>query len=353
MFAFLLLTVVLSACRGQAAASWPGITVDGETAYMAYNQYVYAVDLNSGSLDWRFPEEKPESNTTFFARPALTPEGNIIVGSFTQGGAPAKLYSLDAQGRQQWVFDQAKFHYIAQPLITEDSIFAPNADGNLYALNFNGSLRWQFSTERALWASPTANEDCDCIFVASMDHSLYSLDAKTGNEIWKTPDLGGALAAPPTFGTDGNIFIGTSGNQMLALDAKTGNTRWSFDSEGWIWSEAAMENGTIYFGDLKGYFYALEAETGREIWRIQTDGAILSKPLVLGDRIFYTTDTQTVYAIDLNGASLWERETDAKVYAPVVSAGDFIVVATTNSEKPLIAYNENGDLKWSLSLAEE
>jgi eukaryotic-like serine/threonine-protein kinase len=346
-FALLILAASLSACGGQTFASWPGFTVNQETAYLAFNQYVYAVSIPNGEFLWRFPAE-PERNVSFYAPPALTPEGSLIVGSFSQGGPEAKLYSLDAAtGSQQWVFEEASFHYIAKPLVTTNGIYAPNADGTLYALNFNGSLRWKFTTERSLWASPATNETCDCIYVASMDHKLYALDAQTGALDWETQDLGGALAASPVFGDDGVIFIGTSGSQMLALDAESGQQLWAYDSEGWIWSDAAYHQNVLYFGDLDGYLYALDAQSGSERWKIQADGAILSKPLIWNERLFYTTEMTNIYALNLDGTPVWQRETSAKVYGAVVASGDTLIVATTDSENPLIAYNEDGGTKWT------
>ena len=41
------LSLLISGCRGSGfiAGSWPGITVDGDTAYIAYNQAIYSIDL--------------------------------------------------------------------------------------------------------------------------------------------------------------------------------------------------------------------------------------------------------------------------------------------------------------------
>ena len=52
-----LLALALSACASVGPASWPGITVneDGSTAYIANNQYVYAVQAANGTEVWRFP----------------------------------------------------------------------------------------------------------------------------------------------------------------------------------------------------------------------------------------------------------------------------------------------------------
>ena len=44
---FVLLSLAVTGCRGSGtvATGWPGITVDGDTAYIAYNQSIYMIDL--------------------------------------------------------------------------------------------------------------------------------------------------------------------------------------------------------------------------------------------------------------------------------------------------------------------
>lgn len=347
----MLSVILLSACSGgQAVVSWPGLTTDGKVAYLAFNQFVYAIDLSNGQQIWRFPADKAISNLSFYAPPVLISDNQILVGSFAQNGAKPRLYNLDAAtGQQNWVFEGASNHFIASPLIANDNIYAANADGNVYALNMNGTERWKFSTKRSIWASPATNEACDCIYVASMDHSLYALDAQTGSQRWKSPDLGGALASAPAY-KDGVLFQGTSDKQMLAIDAGTGKTIWSFETAGWVWSGAAIEDGNLYFGDLEGNLYAVDVQTGKQVWTVKADGAILSKPLVYKDLIYYTTETAHIYAVDKAGKPQWQQETSGKVYAPVLAAGDLILVTQTDVNNPLIAYNQEGSLKWTFSL---
>ena len=353
LFLLLALASLLSACSGSAAAgSWPGLTAGQDRAYLAFNQFVYAIDLNTGTQIWRFPAEKAESNITFFAPPTLTTDGKVLVGSYSQGGKKPILYSLDAEtGQVLNQFDGAKNNYISSSLVTDGGIYAPNADHNLYALDNNLNLRWQFSTERAIWASPISNTNCECVYIASMDHHLYAVDAKTGTLRWSSDDLGGALVAPPTFDDQGKLYLGTSDKQMIALDTQNGNQIWVYNTPGWIWSGASLQDGILYFGDLEGNLIALDSATGTEKWTVKADGAIVSQPLAYNDQIYYSTENANVYAVDLNGAPTWRQETNAKVYAPVVASNDLILVAMSDKDIPLVAYDLDGRLKWSFSLA--
>ncbi len=92
----IVLTISLSACTGgQALASgWPGIAADNETAYVAFNTHIYAVNLTNGLELWRYPQEA-DNNITFYAAPSLTEDGQVIAGGYDN-----ILYSLDAKTGQ-------------------------------------------------------------------------------------------------------------------------------------------------------------------------------------------------------------------------------------------------------------
>ncbi len=116
----LVIASLLSACAGVVLPSgFPGVSSDQKTAYLAFNQYVYAVDLSNGTQIWRYPD-KGSSSITFFASPALTPDGQLIVGGYNN-----ILYSLDPVSKaEKWQF-AAKDRFVGSALVTPQGIFAP------------------------------------------------------------------------------------------------------------------------------------------------------------------------------------------------------------------------------------
>jgi outer membrane protein assembly factor BamB len=354
-FFLILAAAVLSACAGGAyqASSWPGLTVSQGTGFLADNSFVYAINLENGSQKWKFPADKAEKNMFFFAAPGLTEDGQLIVGGYDH-----VLYSLNVNnGNLLWSFTGADDRYIASPLITAGSIFAPNANGKVYALDLKGNLKWSFDTGKSIWAQPATNENCDCLFISSMDHHLYALEAETGSLIWKSPDLGAAIVSSPTFGEDGVIFVGTFGDEMLALDAKTGAILWRAPATGWVWSSPAFQNGTLYFGDIKGSFFALDT-AGNPTWApIKADGTITGKPLIKDELVYFGTENGTVYSVsaegsatpvaNLNSLVLNEKTVEGKIHAPILSSNGLLLVTPSQSESLLVALTSSGSLKWS------
>jgi len=349
-FILILTAIFLAGCSGGTlATSWPGLLVDKNTGYLADNTFVYAVNLDNGSLKWKYPPDKGNNKISFFAPPVMTVDGTQLI----VGGYDHVLYSLDPNnGTVLWTFPLtggtgAKDRYIASPLVTAQGIFAPNADGYLYALDLKGNQLWPpFQTPQPLWAQPATDAKCQCLYIASMDHHMYAIDATSGSQIWKSPELGAAVVAAPTIGEDGTIFVGTFGKEMLALDSATGNIKWRLSTTDWVWSSAAQQDGSIFFGDLKGTFYSLTT-SGKQNWSKQVDGLIVGTPLVADNLVFFATETGTVYATDYQGNPSWNTTVNGKIYSPVLTNGDTIYVTPSEGDALLVALTTTGTPKWS------
>jgi len=344
------LAMLTGACTGNAvtvASGWAGVATDEDTAYLAFNNHVHAINLDSGVERWRFPAEA-DAKITFYAAPALTDDGQLIVGGYDN-----VLYSLStATGQVNWKFEGAEGRFVGSVLVAGETIYAPNANHRLYALGLDGKMAWAtpFETGEPLWAQPVADPACDCIYLTSMDHKIYAVNAQTGRQIWATPDLGGAIVGTPALGEDGRLYAGTFASEMLALDAGTGEILWRFATQKWAWASPAIEGETLYFGDLSGTFYALDRQTGQVLWQLQPGGAIVGKPLVYESGIYFTTETGSLLSVTPEGATRWNLPFDLDLHAGPVAAGETILVASSDSEKLLIAVDSNGVQKWSFGI---
>lgn len=329
------------------ASGWAGIAVDDDTAYVAFNSYVLAINLNNGTQQWRFPTEA-DAKLSFYAPPALTGDGRLIVGGYDN-----ILYSINIEnGQGSPLFEGAEGRFIGGPIIAADTIYAPSADHWLYALRMNGELLWKFETGEPLWARVATDSDCDCIYIASMDHKVYALDSQNGTLVWSTDDLGGAIVGTPLVSEDNFVYIGTFNNEMIALNSKTGEISWRFPTNDWIWAGPSMDENNLYFGDLSGTIYALNPQNGVSQWQIQPGGAIVGTPLVTEGGIYFTTEDGNLVSVNTNGATRWTKTNETSLYSGPVNADGTILVATSNPENLLIAFDPSGVQKWSFTLEE-
>ena len=341
LISFVLLgAIVLSACSSSATrgTSWPGLAADANNAYLANGQFIYAARLSDGSKLWQYPDKGGAQQ--FFATPLLTPDGQLIVGS---AGTDQGLISLDpATGKEKWSapFTGAKDRWIASPLAINDTLYAPNNDGSLYALKLaTGQLLWSLSIGHPLWGAPVT--DGKLIFLTSLDHFLYAIDPQSQKIVWKT-DLGGSAAGSPVLSADQTtLYVGSFGSKFSQSTPRMVRVRWTANTNAWVWSDPVINGSTIYITDINGQVYSLDASSGKNSWaNITPDGPITGSPLLTTDGVIVTTESGSVYSLDHNGKVLWSTALGGKIYTAPVASGNLVLVAPLGAQYLLYAVNE-------------
>jgi len=372
---FLLAAVLLSGCTG--ATAWPGLAAGGQTAYLANGPRIHSINLKDGKENWQYPLQA-NSKLSFYATPLVTPNGIVIFGS---AGVDHSLFAVDPEkfpsapvqqigGIQKffcsisgtcpvynveaWIFTGAKDHWVATPLLLNDKLFAPNADGNLYVLDVNdGSLIKQIklggdsNSANRLWSQPVT--DGKRIFVTSLDRSVYAIDLETYKVAWYE-DLSGAIPGGAVFGSDGMLYVGSLAKQLEKFDPETGTHKSVLDTKGWIWSTPVADGDNLYFSDVDGYFYSYNTKEGTlNFDPVKPDTAITADPLIMGDKILLATEAGGIYSVSQTGdVALWYKlDGKGKAYTTPVTAGDYVLVSYIDSDYYLIALDHDGNQKWT------
>lgn len=334
------LTFVLSACMpGIRVTGTPGVSLYGNTVYLAYGPKVYALKAESGIVEWKYPQEN-KNNTAFYA-PPLVADDFVYIGDLTNN-----FHKINKNtGASVWKFSDAKGHYIGKANEENGVVYAPNNDGKLYAINASdGSLKWTFKTGHYLWAQPLISDKA--IFVASMDHKVYAV-SKDGEQIWAT-EMIGAVVATPVLSEDGSkLFVGSLGHELTALDTSSGEILWSFDSEDSIWGQPALVAGTLYFGNNAGKIFAVDANTGDEKWQQEIPGPIVGGLSAMTDGIALVTEPGALKVLNFDGSPKWEQMISGKIFQAPAVDDQHLVVGAIESENILYAFNQSGTQIWS------
>ena len=309
--------LLLSACGGgePAPGGFPGVIVSDTHAYLASNFALYKVTLDNVTEVWRFGAGKnPAQPDVSFAGQPVKLGGTIVVGG---GIGSSKIdnhvYGVsDETGIELWRFrGSAESREYVDGVSTDGKlIFAPNGDGNLYALdpsqlesvNEDGVERksprlvWKFAATNKLWSRPAVADGR--VYQASMDHKLYALDAATGRLVWTFDQSTAPIGVRPAV-SGGMLYFGAFDNAFYALDAATGALKWKTTLDAWLWSDPIVDRGVIYTADVRGKVHALKADTGQELWWLETRNAVRAQPVISGDTLYVASLDTLVYAIDL------------------------------------------------------
>ncbi len=354
--AALLAVVLLSGCSSGAVrgTTWPGLAATNDVAYLADGSFVYAVNLKDGKELWHYPGSR-SSKLSFYSTPVVTPDGLVIVGS---AGTDHALVALDPNDIntetkapvEAWKFSGAKDHWVAAPLVLDNRLFAPNADGNLYVFDLGDGRTTKepvkvIELAGRLWAQPVT--DGKLVFVSSLDHSVFAIDKDSYEIVWHE-DLGGAIPNAPILASDGALYVGSFESALEKFDAATGKHQATEAVSGWVWGTPAQVGNNLYFGDLSGNFYSYNIETEKYNWSpVQPDGPITASPLVMNDVLLVATESGAIFEVNQDGQSKQWSQPGGKIYTTPVLAGDLVLVAPLTADAYLYAYDLDGHQVWA------
>jgi outer membrane protein assembly factor BamB len=357
----LLAAVLISGCTGSSAASassWPGMALDNGQGFLAYGTQVYALDLKNGSLLWRYPEEG-SAKIQFYAAPEVD-ENYVIAGDYTN-----TLYGLERQsGFEKWQFTEAEDRYIASPLLYNGTVYAPNTDNSLYALDENGKLQWRFKTSGPNWSKPVTDENY--LYLASMDHFLYAIDLsyspadlsadENGNKtlvsapVWSL-DLETAVVSDPVL-EDGTLYVGTVNGVLYAVDLESHSVKWKFtieDEVSSIWGTPVLTSDAVFFGDESGNLYAVDKQNGSALWPAPFDAgsSLISSGIAVDNKAIFASSEGKIFSIDSAKEPKTLTVLDTVLYSPLGYADEKILTIPASSEALVEALTIDGNEVWT------
>ena len=273
----------------RAIASSPAVT-DESVYFVSSTGALVSLDSASGKLRWVFVAEYekkfearnlhgyppsaqtiPDAWDLYLSSPAVA-GGKVFFGSGDGG-----VYAVDAQsGVLQWKFSTGDVVH-ASPAVAAGTVYIGSWDGRFYAIDADsGRQKWVFQagTDPAIhnqvgFQSSAAVVD-GVVYVGCRDAHVYALDAGTGARRWDYPTSKSWVNGTPAV-RDGVVYVGTSdSSRFMALDAKSGRLRFNFDARSYVFSSAALAGGSAYFGSHNGKLYAVDARSGRLQWEFQT-----------------------------------------------------------------------------------
>ena len=252
-----------------------------------------ALDSATGTPKWVFATEyerrfeaknlhgyPPAAQTIPDAWDIFTSSPAVAHGRVYFGSGDGNVYAVDAQtGVLQWKFPTRDVVH-ASPSVAGNTIYIGSWDSFFYAIDAEtGQERWSFKSgedpaihNQVGFQSSAAVVD-GTVYVGCRDAHVYALDAATGRKRWDYPTSKSWVIGTPAV-RDGMVYVGTSDSaRFMALDAKTGRLRFNVNAKAYIFSSAALAGDLAYVGDHNGKLYAINARSGEIAWEFQTEAS--------------------------------------------------------------------------------
>ena len=323
--------------RAEAASAWPMFRHD--RAHTGRSEFSTAT--NQGTLKWRFTfsrAKRPDVLSDLASEPVVGSDGTIYAASIdyrrSTHAFSGHLFALNPDGTQKWQFDTTDFlsageegetspaigadgtiyvggREISSDILRREAGADSNALGFLYAINPNGILKWKFATGKKADFSASPMIGSDgAIYFGSGDGNLYAINPD-GKLRWKCA-VGHMRYCSPAIGYDGTIYVDSNGDSDLYAVAPNGALKWRFKADGPVTSSATIgADGTVYVGVVR----LTHEQTGR------------------------------LCAINPNGRLKWEFTSEKAYFSNPAIGADGVVYAYSDHGS-LYAVNANGTLKW-------
>jgi len=241
------------------------------------------------------------------------------------------------------------------PCIVDRKLVVGTRSGWLIAFDLvSGERRMEHRHRRGFSTGVASAEGI--LFAASVDGNLLAMN-QDGSIRWSTY-LGAEAVSIPEPGA-GIVVVRTSDNRIQALDLERGQVRWSIARQSpplvlRSTSAALIEGDTVYIGLPGGRILALRAANGQVLWEaavsaprgtteIERLSDVLGRPIVDGAEVIAASFQGKLSSFDrLNGQVRWSREFNV---AGGVAADGLQVIAA-NDQGQLQAFSRSGAPQW-------
>jgi outer membrane protein assembly factor BamB len=288
-----------------------------------------------------------DTGSSIWTSPAVGSDGTVYVG--TSAGLCA-ITNNGIVASNKWTFSPA-FAYFGSPSIGMDgTIYSGDADGNLYAINPDGSQKWVYAA-RGDRGSPAIGFDNTIYFEGA--NYLYAINPD-GSLKWKFAVGDDGNFTSPSVGPDGTIYLLSSQSAQLYALRPDGVQKWVRDVQPGMAADspAIGADGTVYVTAVFLYAFALD---GRQLWYTPTNNFTGFSPVVARDGTAYLKDFNTRFldALDSSGHVMWSVLQDGAHTVPTVAALDVNGTLYYCVSNTLAALNSEGETQWSFTATPE
>jgi outer membrane protein assembly factor BamB len=254
---------------------------------------------------------------------------------------------------------------LATPVVENGVIYTIDSEGRVQARTLDtGKLKWSFATE------PKDTKDVSYhsgggiairgnkLYIASPYGEALALEKSIGFEIWRSPLVYPARAAPTV--DSERVYVSTTNNRLVAFDAFTGVQVWQHEGTAETTSfvggaAPAAHSRVVVVPYSTGELFALKAENGHVLWsealsslRTLSSTSVLSqiraRPVIYQSMVIALSQGDRMMAIDFRtGRRLWDREIGG-VHTPAVT--DEFIFIITNENRIACLIRDTGQVAW-------
>lgn len=306
----------------------------------------YSTANNSGIEKWR------ASLGWIKDTPVIDKDGIIYFGG-ARGDNPDYIFALYPNGRIKWFFETDGLIAGSSPAIAEDgTLYVGTWKCSMFAINPDGTEKWRAIGLGGSIASSPAIAPNGTIYIGTMRDNGQLIALNPNGTLQWQYFTGGVITSSPAIADDGTIYIGSTDDYLYAV-YPNGTLRWRFQTGNWIQGPISINtDGTVYFGSWDGYLYALYPNNGTMKWRCAIGYGTRTNPSIGPDGTIYVGGEE-LYAVNPDGTLKWNFALGTNrvigLSSPAISSDGIIYVGINVGNADggeIIAVNPDGTEQW-------
>jgi outer membrane protein assembly factor BamB len=313
-----------------------GTATNGNLVFVTNtNGEVVALNKKNGKLVWRFL-----TKGKIYAMPAVSE--NIVVTASSDNF----IYALDAKkGKLIWKL-QAEKAVLGNPLIKNGVVYIGASDGHFRAIGLkDGALRWDFTEVKGFVVTRPLIYNGQ-IYFGCWNNDFYCLDIISGKLLWKwnNGSAGRMLSPAACFpvATGSRIFIVAPDRYMTSLDANTGNVIWRKQMPDLRVRESmglSKDSSLVFVKTMDGNVYGISTSANEmsPVWKSDVYLGYEISPTAIVENnniVFVPTQSGTTVAIDrMSGKTLWKHKTSNGLITNLLPVANNQLLVTTMDGK--------------------
>jgi outer membrane protein assembly factor BamB len=299
--------------------------IENGIVYAAALNELFAIDAKSGLVRWHTLVET--AGGRFWSSPVVL-QGLVIIGLASnlseRPKVAGRILALDARtGKVRWrtytlANDTPGGGVWSSPAIDEAQgvvyVATGDPDDGVQALSLHdGHVLWHWRsvtkdvTDTDIGAGPLLYRDRQNklrVVVGGKDGTIYSLDAVSGQVVWRT-HIGEHIFSSPAFSSGILYVVGTFQNRRalsMALDAQTGNIRWKYAIPTMVYASPVIDGQTLYQPTGNGFGFGdagievINATNGQRLQYMDVHSTSNSSPAILPSWLFVGASNGNLYA---------------------------------------------------------
>ncbi|NRA65070.1 MAG: PQQ-binding-like beta-propeller repeat protein [Pseudobacteriovorax sp.] len=207
-------------------------------------QKLFSIDATTGKTNWIYDAGGPTGLVIYTASEPIVIDQTIVLGT-----SEGSLHGINlVSGKRSWTYDLRAPSYRFRDVVGQvtqigNSIVFSRYDGVVSGLRMTGGTPKE-AWRKDLSAITNSSFRNGVFYVSHLNGDFRALEASSGRELWKV-NLG--QGANSIFPTESQVYVGGTNGAIAAIASKNGEVRWFDDVAGAISRYPVIVKDRIFF----------------------------------------------------------------------------------------------------------